>query len=115
MEKKRKRAKTTTEEFEQALKEGSKEKFLLRLFVTGLSPKSLEAIDEVRKLCEEHLKGRYELQIVDVYKQPTAAKEDQVFAAPTLVRLLPQPVRKVVGDMTHTEKILAGLEIQIVK
>jgi circadian clock protein KaiB len=103
---------SSTRQFEDALKKGG-QKFVLRLFVTGLTSRSLDAVEEVRKLCEEHLKGRYELEIIDLYKQPSAAVKDQVFAAPTLVRLLPKPVRKVVGDMTKKEKLLAGLEIQI--
>lgn len=115
MQKKRaKKQKSTTEEFEEALKQGENRKFVLRLFVTGITPRSLEAIDEVRRLCEEHLKGRYELQVVDIYKQPQAAQQDQVFAAPTLVKLLPLPVRKIVGDMTRKERLLAGLDIKVV-
>jgi circadian clock protein KaiB len=106
--------KSTTREFEEALKNDQR-KFVLRLFITGLTPRSREAIEEVRKLCEEYLKGRYELEIIDIYKEPTTVKEDQIFAAPTLVRLLPRPIRKVVGDMTKKEKLLSGLDIQIVK
>ena len=111
--KKSRKKKTTTEEFEEALKKGKQQKFVLRLFVTGITPRSLEAIEEVRKLCEEYMKGRYELEIIDLYKQPQAAQKDQVFAAPTLVKLLPLPVRKIVGSMTRKEKLLAGLDIQI--
>jgi len=107
--------KTTTEEFEKALEKGDQRKFVLRLFVTGLSPRSLEAIEEVRRICEEYLKDRYELQIVDIFKNPQITQSDQVFAAPTLIRLLPKPVRKIVGDMTRVEKVLAGLDIQILK
>ena len=114
MANKPKKRKSTTEEFEEALKREQKRKIVLRLFVTGLTPRSLEAIDEVRNLCEEHLKGRYELEIVDLYKEPLAAKKDQVFAAPTLIKLLPLPIRKFVGDMTKREKILAGLDVHVV-
>ena len=111
----KKQTKTATQEFEDALKKGDTRKFILRLFVTGITPRSLEAIDEVRRMCEEHLKGRYELEVVDIYQQPGAAKEGQVFAAPTLVRLLPQPVRKIVGDMTKKERLLAGLDIKVLE
>jgi circadian clock protein KaiB len=109
----RKKNLKATREFEEALKEGDQRKFVLRLFVTGITPRSLEAIEEVRKLCEQYLKGRYELETIDIYKHPQSAQNDQIFAAPTLVRLLPQPVRKIVGDMTKIEKVLAGLDIQI--
>ena len=107
--------KSSTEEFEKALREVGSKKIVLKLFVSGITPKSLEAIEKVRKLCEEHLKGRYELEVIDLYKQPNAAKKDQIFAAPTLVKILPLPVRKVVGDMTIKEKLLAGLDIQIIE
>ncbi|MDG5813702.1 circadian clock KaiB family protein [Chitinispirillales bacterium ANBcel5] len=111
-----KKKKSTTEEFEEAIKKGDHHsKFVLRLFVTGITPRSLEAIDQVRKLCEEHLHGRYELEIIDLYKQPNAARSDQVFAAPMLIKKLPLPVRKIVGDMTKEEKLLAGLDIEIVE
>jgi circadian clock protein KaiB len=110
---KAKRQKSTTEQFEEAIRQQDERKFVLRLFVTGITPKSLEAIDQVRKLCEEHLKGRYDLEVIDIYKEPLTAKKDQIFAAPTLIKLLPLPIRKFVGDMTREEKILAGLDIQI--
>lgn len=108
------RKKYSTEEFEEALKKKVDQKFVLRLFITGITPRSLEAIEKVRELCEEHLKGRYKLEIIDLYKQPDKARTNQVFAAPTLVRLLPLPVRKVIGDMTEKEKLLSGLDIEIV-
>lgn len=107
------RQKSTTEQFEEAIRQQDERKFVLRLFVTGITPKSLDAIDQVRKLCEEHLKGRYDLEVIDIYKEPLTAKNDQIFAAPTLIKLLPLPIRKFVGDMTREEKILAGLDIQI--
>ncbi|KMQ49518.1 circadian clock protein KaiB [Chitinispirillum alkaliphilum] len=111
--KEQKRKPSTTEEFEEAIKNEDKRRFTLRLFVTGITPKSIEAINQVRSLCEEHLKGRYELEVIDLYKQPKEARTDQIFAAPTLVKLLPLPVRKIVGDMTKEEKLLAGLDIEI--
>jgi circadian clock protein KaiB len=110
----RARASSATEQFEEALKRGDTRRFVLRLFVTGLTPRSLEAIERVRRLCEQYLKDRYELEVIDLYKHPTAAQQDQVFAAPTLVKLLPLPVRKIVGDMSKENRLLAGLDIQIV-
>ncbi len=106
---------TVTGEFERALNKHGRQKFVLRLFVTGLTPRSTEAVEQVRKLCEKNLAGRYELEIVDIYRHPGAAKRDQVLAAPTLIRLLPRPVRKFVGDMRKTEKILTGMEIELVE
>ncbi len=105
--------KSTTEEFLEAMKEKKNRKFILRLFVTGITPRSIDAVEEVRKLCEEHLKGRYELEVIDLYTQPQAASTNQIIAAPTLIKLLPLPVRKIVGDMTEKEKLLAGLDIQV--
>lgn len=110
---KQKLDRSTTEQFEEALKKKEQTKFKLRLFVTGITPRSLEAIDNVRKLCDKYLNGRYELEVVDLYKEPSAAKKDQIFAAPTLIKLLPLPLRKFVGDMTKEEKILAGLDIEV--
>jgi circadian clock protein KaiB len=104
--------KSAAEEFEEALSQKDNRKYLLRLFVTGITPRSLEAIEKVRNLCEDHLRGRYELEVIDLYKDPKAAGENQVVAAPTLVKLLPTPVRKFIGNITE-EKLLAGLEIRV--
>jgi circadian clock protein KaiB len=104
--------KSSTEEFEEALYQKDNRKYQLRLFVTGVTPRSLEAIENVRHLCEENLRGRYELEVIDLYKEPQAAGENQIVAAPTLIKLLPNPVRKFIGDITE-EKLLAGLEIRV--
>ena len=102
-----------TEDFEKALKgEGNEnEKYVLRLFVTGMTPKSVAAIDNVRKICEEHLKGRCELEVIDIYQQPDYAKTEQLIAAPTLIKKLPLPLRKFIGNMSDKDKILIGLDI----
>ena len=105
--------KSTTEEFLEAIQKNKNRKFILRLFITGITPRSVDAVKEVRKLCEEYLKGRYELEVIDLYTQPQAASTNQIVAAPTLIKLLPLPVRKIVGDMTEKEKLLAGLDIQV--
>ena len=104
---------SSTEAFEQALleKEHEHEHYILRLFVAGLTPNSQRAIDNVQNICETYLLGRYELEIIDIYQQPIFAKEGQIVAAPTLVRELPLPLRKFIGDLSQTDKILAGLEI----
>lgn len=101
------------ESLEPAMREGKNPGvFILRLYVAGTTPNSQRAIENVRKFCEEHLIGHYELEIIDIYQQPTLAKEGQIVAAPTLVKILPLPLRKFTGDMSKTEKILLGLELR---
>ena len=102
-----------TEVFEDALKVGAfrRAKYILRLYVTGSSARSLRAVYNLKKLCEEHLSDDYDLEIIDIYKDPTAARAEQIIAAPTLVRKLPRPLRKFVGDLSNTKKVLAGLDI----
>jgi circadian clock protein KaiB len=101
-----------TKAFERALAEGQKSKYVLRLYVTGNTPKSIRAIENIRKACEEQLQGRYELQVIDLYQQPKLAEGDQIIAAPTLIRKLPLPVRRLVGDLTHVENFLVGLDLR---
>jgi circadian clock protein KaiB len=101
-----------TEAFELALGKTDEGDYVLRLFVSGMTPNSLKAIENVKKICEEHLKGRFELEIIDIYQQPIFAKEGQIVAAPTLVKELPPPLRKFIGDMSQTERILAGLDLR---
>ncbi len=103
---------STEEEFEQAIQGSGKEKYVLRLYVTGLTPRSTKAIQNIRKICEENLKGRYELEIVDIYQQPEFAKNEQIIAAPTLIKKLPLPLRKLIGDMSDKERILVGLDLK---
>jgi circadian clock protein KaiB len=103
----------TAREFEKAAADKSNLHYVLRLFVTGMSARSQEAIANVRELCEEHLKGRYNLDVIDIYQHPNSASENQIFASPTLIKKLPLPLRKFVGDMTKTEKILAGLDLRV--
>ena len=100
------------EDFELALVESSKSEYVLRLYVSGMTPKSVRAIENVRKICAEHLKGRYQLEIIDIYQQPIFAREGQIVAAPTLVKELPPPLRKFIGDLSLTERILIGLDIR---
>ncbi|MBT1072841.1 circadian clock KaiB family protein [Pelotalea chapellei] len=102
----------STKEFEMAVSKTDEGCYVLRLFVSGMTPNSRKAIDNVKKICEEHLKGRYELEIIDIYQQPIFAKEGQIVAAPTLVKELPLPLRKFIGDMSQTERILAGLDLR---
>ena len=105
--------KNTTEAFEEAIKEDAlkRAKYILRLYVTGSTGRSLKAVYNLRKICEEHLPDDYELEVIDIYKDPEAAREAQIVAAPTLVKKLPQPIRRFVGDLSNTQKILVGLDI----
>jgi circadian clock protein KaiB len=84
----------------------------LRLYVAGQTPKSLTAFANLKRLCEEHLQGRYRIEVVDLIKNPQLAKGDQILALPTLVRRLPEPVRKIIGDLSNTERVLVGLDIR---
>lgn len=102
----------TTEAFEEALKENTlkRAKYILRLYVTGSSHRSLRAVYNLKKICEEYLPD-YDLEVIDIYKDPTAAREEQIIAAPTLVKKLPEPIRKFVGDLSNTQQILVGLDV----
>ncbi|RQW81061.1 MAG: thiol-disulfide isomerase [Methanothrix sp.] len=106
--------KDTTQEFEEALKWLSQEKYVLRLFVAGMNPKSLQSIENIKRICETYLAGRYQLEVIDVYQQPILAKDGQIVAAPTLVKELPPPLRKLVGSMSDTERVLVGMDLHIV-
>jgi circadian clock protein KaiB len=98
-------------------KQGTKSKrpekeWELRLYVAGQTPKSLAAFANLKKICEEHLAGEYHIEIVDLLKQPQLASGDQILAIPTLVRKLPSPIRKIIGDLSNTERVLVGLDIR---
>jgi circadian clock protein KaiB len=84
----------------------------LRLYVAGQTPKSLQAFANLKNICEEHLAGRYRIEVVDLLKNPQLAKGDQILALPTLVRKLPHPVRKIIGDLSNTERVLVGLDLR---
>jgi circadian clock protein KaiB len=99
------------EAFEKAVEHLEDEAYLLRLFVTGTTPKSMRAIANIKSICEEHLKGRYQLEIIDLYKCPKLAKGERIVAVPTLVKQLPAPIRKLVGELSDREKVLFGLDI----
>lgn len=86
-------------------------RYVLRLYVTGSTPRSARAIENMHRICEEHLAGRYDLEVVDIYQRPDAAREFQLVAAPTLVKLLPEPLRRIVGDLSDRDKVLRGLDL----
>jgi circadian clock protein KaiB len=108
----RTKLRNATEAFEETIKGGPlrRAKYILRLYVTGSSARSLKAVYNLQKICEEHLPD-YDLEVIDIYKNPEAAREEQIIAAPTLVKTLPTPLRKFVGDLSNTQKILVGLDI----
>jgi circadian clock protein KaiB len=109
---KKQRQDETVREFEQALADQETERYELRLYVTGTTPKSLRAIANIKQICEEHLKGRYHLQVIDVYQQPSLAKGEQIIAAPTLIKKLPKPLRRIIGDLSNKERLLLGLDLR---
>jgi circadian clock protein KaiB len=88
------------------------EKWELRLYTAGQSPKSLAALANLKRVCDEHLAGRYSIEVIDLLRNPRLAKDDEIIAIPTLVRKLPQPLRKLVGDLSDTERTLVGLQLR---
>jgi circadian clock protein KaiB len=101
----------TTREYEQTVGGPAKapEPYVLRLYVTGMTPRSTAAFSSIKKICEKHLYGRYDLEVIDIYQQPTLARDDQIIAAPTLVKRLPAPERRLVGNLSQEDRVLAGL------
>lgn len=89
-----------------------KDKYILRLYVTGSTSRSVVAITNLKKICEEYLEGRYELEVIDLYQKPGLAKGEQIIAAPTLIKELPLPFRRIIGDMSNKEKVLFGLDLK---
>jgi circadian clock protein KaiB len=88
------------------------EEFSLRLYVAGQTAKSIQAFANLKKLCDEHLQGRYRIEVIDLLENPQLAKGDQILAIPTLVRKLPEPLRKIIGDLSDTERVLVGLDLR---
>jgi len=97
---------------ESAAQKAKHQRYILRLYVAGVTPRSETAIRTVTEICEEHLAGRYELEVIDIYQQPTLAQGEQIIAAPTLIKKLPAPLRKFIGNMADKEKILVGLDLR---
>jgi circadian clock protein KaiB len=95
-----------------AAKKRERETYTLRLYVAGLTPRSEQAIRSVTTLCEKHLAGRYDLQVIDIYQQPVLAKGEQIIAAPTLIKKLPLPLRRLIGSMSQEEKFLVGMDLR---
>jgi circadian clock protein KaiB len=101
------------DEFEKLSKKDKNQKYILRLYITGMTQNSKRAVENIKKICEEHLKGKYELEVIDIYQQPSLAEGEQIIAAPTLIKKLPHPLRKFIGDMSDTEKIILGLDLKV--
>jgi circadian clock protein KaiB len=110
---KRKKPNDEAAAFEKALaKAPSAERYRLRLFITGTTPNSTRAIRNIREVCETKLRGRYDLEVIDIYQHPEQAAPEQVVVIPTLVKKLPLPVRKLIGDLSNEKQVLAGLKIE---
>jgi circadian clock protein KaiB len=100
---------------EEALLRRGKDTYVLRLYVSGQTTRSVHAIENLKQLCEEYLKDRCEIEIIDVYQQPERLKNDEIIGVPTLIKELPLPVRKVIGDLSDTERVLVGLALKASK
>jgi circadian clock protein KaiB len=116
---KRPKIKYATKRYEEALtkREGAGTnktggKYILKLYITGMTPRSQEALRNIQKVCREHLADNYELEVIDIYQQPTLAKGDQIIAVPTLIKKLPVPLRRMIGDLSQEDRIIMGLDIK---
>jgi circadian clock protein KaiB len=100
---------------ESPMLRGEEEVYELRLYVAGQTPNSVAAFANLKRICEEHLHGKYRIEVIDLMENPTLARGDQILAIPTLVRKLPQPIKKIIGDLSNTERVLVGLDLYAVK
>jgi circadian clock protein KaiB len=103
--------KTTPELFEQEISQSQEEYYVLRLYISGTTTRSVKALKNIKKICEENLQGRYELEVIDVYQKPEIILAEHILAIPTLIKKLPEPLRKIIGTLSNKEKILLGLDI----
>ena len=106
------KAKGAAADFEPLLAKPGTPKYELRLYVTGMTPRSTHAIANVKEICEEHLKGRYDLRVIDLYQQPVLADGERIIAVPLLIKQLPPPLRRITGDLSDREQILIGLDLK---
>jgi circadian clock protein KaiB len=104
--------KDSTATFKEALIKKEDEKYVLHLYVAGMGPKSIRAMDNIKRICEEYMPGKYQLEVIDIYQHPVFAKEGQIVAAPTLIKELPPPLRKLIGSMEDTERVLVGMDLK---
>jgi len=104
--------KSKTKDFENLLASSQQnEKYVLRLYITGMTPRSHAAVAAIKTICEKHLEGRYDLEVIDIYQHPTLTKDEQIIAVPTLVKQLPAPLRRLVGNLSNEERVLVGLNL----
>src|SRR5690349_8339928 len=108
----KKRSQTAIEALETASKDAKDQRYTLRLYVAGLTPRSQEAIRNITAICDENLAGRCDLEVIDIYQNPVLAKGEQIIAAPTLIKKLPLPLRKIIGNMADKDKVLVGLDLR---
>ena len=101
-----------TETFEKIAAEPPKSTYVLRLYVAGNNPNSTQAIMNIREICEDRLKGRYQLEVVDIYQQTALAKGEQIIAVPTLIKYLPLPLKRIIGDLSKTDRVIFGLDLR---
>jgi len=103
---------TEADESSSALGPWAHDEFQLRLYVAGQSPRSVRALENLRRVCDEHLAGRYSVEVIDLTVNPALARGDEIIAVPTLVRKLPEPIRKIIGDLSDTDRVLVGLQLR---
>jgi circadian clock protein KaiB len=108
----RKEPPNPAEKVERAAKESKRTMYVLKLYIAGVTLKSTQAITNIKQICEEHLKGRCDLEVIDIYQQPVLAKGEQIIAVPTLIKKLPPPLRKFIGNLADSERILLGLDLK---
>jgi circadian clock protein KaiB len=97
--------------FERAASASPADRYVLRLYVTGMTPRSARAVKNLQAICDEYLAGRYDLEVIDIYQQPVLTRGEQIIAAPTLVKKLPLPMRRIIGDMSNRDRVLLGLDL----
>jgi circadian clock protein KaiB len=99
--------------FERAASESPADRYVLRLYVTGMTPRSARAVKNLQAICDEYLAGRYDLEVIDIYQQPVLTRGEQIIAAPTLIKKLPLPMRRIIGDMSNRDRVLLGLDLVV--
>jgi len=106
------KATSATAAFEQSLARRGRARYELRLYVAGMTPRSARALANIKEICEQHMKGHYHLQVIDIYQQPVLDEGDQIIAVPTLIKKLPPPLRRLIGDLSDLERTLIGLDLK---
>jgi len=106
------KAKSSTASFERASERSRDTRYVLRLYIAGATAESSLAVENLRAICDDYLSGRYELAVVDVFQQPALATDEQIIAVPTLIKTLPEPIRRIVGDLSNKQRVLFGLDLK---